>query len=62
MPDTALPGLGKNGQAGSKEMTQRPASASSASISDSDKDRNSRVKPLLVLLEVGQSPQPEMEA
>ena len=43
-------------------MTQRQTSASSASISDSDKGRNSDVKPLLVLLEIGQSPQPEMEA
>ena len=61
-PDTALPGLSKNVQAGSKEITQRPASALSASVSDSDKGRISDVKPLLVLLEIGQSPQPEMEA
>ena len=42
-------------------MTQRPTITSAGSNSDAHKSRNGDGKPLLVLLEIGQSPQPEME-
>ena len=43
-------------------MTDRPRNTASAPMSEKSGALKSDVRPLLVLLEIGQSPQPEMEA
>ena len=60
-PESPSPKLSKKVQDGNREKTQLAAKSSLDTTSDVDKSRFTADKPLLVLLEIGQSPQPEME-
>ena len=62
VPDRSAPKLSENVQYGTREKTRLAAKSLSASPSDVDRSRGMAGKPLLILLEIGQSPQPEMEA